>query len=511
MAYSNPIPGGVAGRTDQGVDISAKPGTPVVAIAPSRVIGRLANWYAGQPFEWFRILGTNLYWYAAEQINFTAKPGDTVQQGQQIGTYAASGTATEFGWGTASGNTLSVAHGTQNLHPNHSDTPEGIDFRQQVLGGAPPGAGLAASPGSRARGNAWRVSASQESDGGTGSCGPIGSGGLWYSELSTIPMGTASDFHGLGGLPCGTELIITNPANGKSVRARKRDVGAGSAFLPVMGIYPATAAAIGLSGGQYTVIIQRADGGALHPVRGTPEGAPAGANSGVTRPGAGGSTAGGSNAIAGLFTGYLAEADQQRKAPDQAGIDPLAPFKWWWGNFSSSWENVADQAGGLYGEVAGGISDVAGFLKFVAWIFHPRNLLRAAEFVTGLILMGFGLQASMQAFRESRGSGRQRSGLGRVVRRAAGATPAGRVVRVRKAVSAGRSQAKRERRGREHKAAFTRGKRAEERSGGREVSSRQMKKALGHDRAGRKRARQTSGSSRTQQRAARRFGDQAPF
>lgn len=119
-------------------------------------------------------------------------------------------------------------------------------------------------------GQAWKVSASQESDGGQGACGPIGTGGMWYSELSTVPMGTASDFAALGKLPCGTVLNIFAPSTGKTVQAAKRDVGAGSAFLPVMGLYPATAAALGLSGGQYTVVISRADGGALHPVRGMP-------------------------------------------------------------------------------------------------------------------------------------------------------------------------------------------------------------------------------------------------
>jgi hypothetical protein len=121
-------------------------------------------------------------------------------------------------------------------------------------------------------GKAFHVIASQESDGGNGSCGPIGSGGLWFSELSSNPnVGLSSlDFAGLGKLPCGAKLQITNPANGKTVIAEKRDVGAGSSFLPVMGIYPATAAALGLSGGEYHIVVQRADGGNLSPVRGTP-------------------------------------------------------------------------------------------------------------------------------------------------------------------------------------------------------------------------------------------------
>jgi hypothetical protein len=134
----------------------------------------------------------------------------------------------------------------------------------------------------RAGGGAWRVKASAESLGGLGSCG-YGISGNGYSELSTTPMGTASDFKALGDLACGTVLTITNPGNGKSVQARKQDVGAGSpGFLPVMGLYPTTVSTLGLSGGEFDVIIERADGGTLSPVRGTPAGAGAATSTGST-------------------------------------------------------------------------------------------------------------------------------------------------------------------------------------------------------------------------------------
>jgi hypothetical protein len=89
-----------------------------------------------------------------------------------------------------------------------------------------------------------------------------------------VPQGTGSDFAALGHLPCMTAMKITNPVNGKSVVAVKQDVGAGSSFLPVMGIYPATRRALDLDAtqgyGKYRVIIELAGGGTLHPVRGTP-------------------------------------------------------------------------------------------------------------------------------------------------------------------------------------------------------------------------------------------------
>lgn len=186
-----------------------------------------------------------------------------------------------------------------------------------------------------AKAPAWRVSASQESDGGPGACGPIGTGGMWYSELSTVPMGTASDFAALGKIPCGTVLNITNPANGKTVQASKRDVGAGSAFLPVMGLYPATAAALGLSGGQYTVIISRADGLPLHPVRGTPTTQAAGA---ITRPGGVATTQGSS--VDKVFAEYQHELKLPRTAPSDKFVSFgkagwTAPFQWWWQSFTA--------------------------------------------------------------------------------------------------------------------------------------------------------------------------------
>lgn len=102
--------------------------------------------------------------------------------------------------------------------------------------------------------------------GGTGSCGhPITSRG--YSELSTNPNGPL-DFSALGNLPCWTRLKIVNPANGRVAWADKQDVGAGSSFLPVMGLYPKTREDLGLSGGEFDVIIERADQQSLRPVRG---------------------------------------------------------------------------------------------------------------------------------------------------------------------------------------------------------------------------------------------------
>jgi hypothetical protein len=130
----------------------------------------------------------------------------------------------------------------------------------------PPLPGLGSPKGSGPR---WHVVASAESLGGNGACRAIQPHG--YSELSTTPHGSSSDFSALGDLPCLTPMVISNPGNGKSVTEVKQDKGAGSSFLPVMGLYPATLSALGLPpDSEYHVVIQRADGGNLKPVRGSP-------------------------------------------------------------------------------------------------------------------------------------------------------------------------------------------------------------------------------------------------
>jgi hypothetical protein len=107
--YTSPVPGGTVGRTDQGVDISAPPGTPVLAITNETLVGIIQNWYNGQPFYWFREAGTNAYNYVAEQFKSNLRIGQSVSAGQQIGEVAPSGTGLELGWATASGQTLAQA------------------------------------------------------------------------------------------------------------------------------------------------------------------------------------------------------------------------------------------------------------------------------------------------------------------------------------------------------------------------------------------------------------------
>ena len=101
--YTNPIPGATLGRTDMGVDANLPVGHPIVALGDSKVVGIAPNWYKGQPYVLMQLTSgpdAGKYWYVAEQIAPTVRPGQTVKAGEQIGTYAPSGTGIEIGFGS---------------------------------------------------------------------------------------------------------------------------------------------------------------------------------------------------------------------------------------------------------------------------------------------------------------------------------------------------------------------------------------------------------------------------
>lgn len=81
---------------------------------------------------------------------------------------------------------------------------------------------------------------------------------------------------------------------------------------------------------------------------------------------------------------------------------------------------------------------VADFLAYIAWIFHPQTLLRVVEFIMGILLGGWGIY--ILTARSARGGGAS----SHVVTRALGATPAGRVMRVRQGRRMGRREGQRE-------------------------------------------------------------------
>jgi hypothetical protein len=99
-------------RTDQGVDANMPVGAPIFAPCPVKVLAVIPNWYAGQPLVYFELLDgpqAGQIQFVAEQITDIARPGLTLQRGQVIARYAASGTGIEYGWSTPNGVTLARA------------------------------------------------------------------------------------------------------------------------------------------------------------------------------------------------------------------------------------------------------------------------------------------------------------------------------------------------------------------------------------------------------------------
>jgi hypothetical protein len=99
-------------RTDQGVDASMPVGAPILAPCTIKVLAIEPGWYAGQPLVYFELLAgpdAGKVQYVAEQITSIAPPGSTLQQGQTVARFAASGTGIEYGWSTLNGVTLARA------------------------------------------------------------------------------------------------------------------------------------------------------------------------------------------------------------------------------------------------------------------------------------------------------------------------------------------------------------------------------------------------------------------
>jgi murein DD-endopeptidase MepM/ murein hydrolase activator NlpD len=129
-AYRNPFAGDTytTGRTDMGVDMCLTPGEPIRAIGYGTVVGIIPNWFAGQPYIWYRLdygADAGRYVYIAEQIKPVVHVGQQVAAGQVLARFATKGTCIETGWGTASGWTL--AQRTTGYHESER-TPAGVSF-----------------------------------------------------------------------------------------------------------------------------------------------------------------------------------------------------------------------------------------------------------------------------------------------------------------------------------------------------------------------------------------------
>ena len=108
--------GFVAGRTDMGVDASMQPGSQIVAPFDSKYIDTYPNWYQGQPYMAFEIVGgtyNGWAYYLAEQINpATFKKDQIIKAGTVIATYASTGTGIEMGLANPKNPAQTLAQGT---------------------------------------------------------------------------------------------------------------------------------------------------------------------------------------------------------------------------------------------------------------------------------------------------------------------------------------------------------------------------------------------------------------
>jgi len=83
-----------------------------------------------------------------------------------------------------------------------------------------------------------------------------------------------------------------------------------------------------------------------------------------------------------------------------------------------------------------GIGSILDFLKFIGWLFHPLNLLRAVEFLTGLAFVFYGINVLMHGMRRSAAT--HRTTVGGTIRSLFHKTPVGRAAQVRRARRRGR-------------------------------------------------------------------------
>lgn len=303
MSYTNPVPGGTVGRTDQGVDISAPPGTPVRAITSETLVGIITNWYNGQPFYWFKEAGSNVYNYVAEQFKSNLRIGQSVQAGQQIGEVAPSGTGLELGWATASGQTL--ARATTGYREGQA-TPAGLRYRRAVIQGraAPPGGTTDLAQlwidagGSPAIANTMAAIALAESGGRVDAQGKNTNGttdrGLWQINSSHTQFDT--------------QRLLSDPLyNAQAAVSIFKSQGLTAWSTYNSGAYKNYLA--GASKAQYV-------------------------GAGITRPGGQPADSSGSSEQ------YLQEYVSLRDTPRTAPPGTKSPFQWWAASFFDNWNQI---------------------------------------------------------------------------------------------------------------------------------------------------------------------------
>lgn len=359
---SNPIPAGTIGRTDMGVDISAAPGSPVYDPVPgvSRYVGTIANWFQGQPYEWFKVVSgpfRGRYWYAAEQISFITGRGSVVSQGERIGTIAPTGTGTEFGYAKASGATEASSYYTEGMV-----TPAGSAFRRQIINrrGRPnlTSANTLNVPGYVPKGwVGWVRSAAQDTglpasvvaaqintESGFKSNVTSGAGAEGPAQFLPSTFSQYGPRRGNPYNPADAETAYVNYMNSllRRYHGNIRDA---------LAAYNAGPDNIQAGYGYADSILSKA---------GVKSGATAGSKSsyGATRPGGQSVNQGNDSGsdVDQLFASY----EQEINAPRVAPPNTKNPFQWWWMSITGIWDQEASGAQAAGQGAVQGIQSVAG-------------------------------------------------------------------------------------------------------------------------------------------------------
>lgn len=111
-----------------------------------------------------------------------------------------------------------------------------------------------------------------------------------------------------------------------------------------------------------------------------------------------------------------------------------------------------DPIGKVFSGPLGAVKDVGSFLKWIAWIFSPLNILRVVEFTTGLTIMGIGLHTAVEFHRNAPSE----PAIKRTAKKIVAATPPGRAARLATARRSGRESARVQVRVEENRAEFRR-------------------------------------------------------
>jgi hypothetical protein len=126
------------------------------------------------------------------------------------------------------------------------------------------------------------------------------------------------------------------------------------------------------------------------------------------------------------------------------------------------------------------IHSTADFLQAIAWIFHPKNILRSIEFLVGLTLMAAGFHAMIEVYRNAPEDAAPRK-AGRRLKSAAGEafsmTPPGRALRARRAAGFGKRRARAKVRAQESEQTARRAQQKEAKRQGQRRNKREGRKA----------------------------------